>query len=144
MRLLVGREVYYVGEQIIVNGVKSDLGQVRIADEVVGIIAGLAAGEVEGVYSMSGGLTGGIYDMLGRKNFSKGVKVEVGQVEVAVDVAIVLGYGYRVPEVATQVQENVKKAIESMTGLEVVEVNVHVHGIHFPQTENKREEPRVK
>ena len=133
-----------MGEQVIVNGVKSDLGQVRIADEVVGIIAGLAAGEVEGVYSMSGGLTGGIYDMLGRKNFSKGVKVEVGQVEVAVDIAIVLEYGYRVPEVATQVQENVKKAIESMTGLEVVEVNVHVHGIHFPQTENKREEPRVK
>ncbi len=133
-----------MGEQILVNSARSDLGQVRIADEVVGIIAGLAAGEVEGVYSMSGGLAGGIYDMLGRKNFSKGVKVEVGQVEVAVDIAIVLEYGYRVPEVATAVQENVKKAIESMTGLEVVEINVQIHGIHFPQTEVKKEEPRVK
>ncbi|HHY18863.1 MAG TPA: Asp23/Gls24 family envelope stress response protein [Firmicutes bacterium] len=134
-----------MGEQIIVNSERSDLGQVRIADEVVGIIAGLAAGEVEGVHSMSGGFSGGIYDMLGRKNFTKGVKVEVGQVEVAVDLAIILEYGYRVPEVATQVQENVKKTIEGMTGLEVVEINVHVHGIHFPQSEDKKkEEPRVK
>ncbi|HOA90804.1 MAG: Asp23/Gls24 family envelope stress response protein [Bacillota bacterium] len=134
-----------MGEQILVNTERSDLGQVRIADEVVGIIAGLAASEVEGVHSMSGGITGGIYDMFGRKNFSKGVKVEVGQVEVAVDIAIFLEYGYRVPDVATRVQENVKKAIESMTGLTVVEINVHVQGIHFPQTQVPEEkETRVK
>lgn len=135
-----------MGEQLIVNTIRTDLGQVRIADEVVGIIAGLAAAEVEGVHSMSGGIAGGFYDMLGRKNFSKGVKVEVGQVEVAVDIAIVLKYGYRIPEVATMVQENVKKAIESMTGLEVVEINIHIHGIHFPQNDEKKEDrdSRVK
>ena len=128
-----------------VKTVKStnSLGAIRIADEVVSIIAGLAATEVDGVAGMSGGLVGGIAEMLGRKNFAKGVKVEVGEKEAAVDLYIIVKYGVRIPDVALAVQENVKQAIETMTGLSVVEVNIHVQGVGFPETEAKEEEVRV-
>jgi uncharacterized alkaline shock family protein YloU len=122
----------------------TELGSIRIADEVVAIIAGLAATEINGVAGMSGGLAGGIAEMLGRKNLSKGVKVEVGEKEAAVDMFIIVEYGVKIPEIAINIQENVKKAIESMTGLNVVEVNVHVQGVVFPQPEPKDEEHRVK
>lgn len=118
-------------------------GNIKIADEVVGIIAGLAATEVEGVAGMSGGIAGGISEMLGRKNLSKGVKVEVGEKEAAVDLFIIVEYGARIPEVAWNVQENVKKAIENMTGLNVVEVNIHIQGVNF-KSESKEDETRVK
>lgn len=119
------------------------LGSIRIADEVVSIIAGLAATEVEGIAGMSGGIAGGIAEMLGRKNFAKGVKVEVGEKEAAVDLFIIVKYGVRIPDVALAAQENVKQAIETMTGLSVVEVNVHVQGVGFPEDEGKEEEVRV-
>ena len=125
---------------------KSDsaLGTIRIADEVVSIIAGLAATEIEGIAGMSGGLVGGIAEMLGRKNFSKGVKVEVGEREAAIDLYIIVKYGVRIPDVALAAQENIKQAIENMTGLSVVEVNVHVQGVNFPvDDEEKLEEVRV-
>jgi len=109
----------------------SKVGSIKIADEVVGIIAGIAATEVEGVAGMSGGIVGGIAERLGRKNLSKGVKVEVGEKETAVDLYVVIDYGARIPEVAQEVQERVKKAVESMTGLKVVEVNIHVQGVTF-------------
>lgn len=121
----------------------SDLGQIRIANEVVGVIAGLAATEVEGVAGMSGGIAGGIAEILGRRNLSRGVKVEVGEKEAAVDLFVIVEYGVRIPEVAWNIQQNVKRAIESMTGRDVVEVNVHVQGVHFPQ-EEKQEAPRVR
>lgn len=121
----------------------SDVGSIRIADEVVGIIAGLAAMEVPGVAGMSGGLVGGFAEMLGKKNLSKGVKVEVGEKEAAVDLYVIVEYSVRIPDVALRVQENVKKAIESMTGLDVVEVNVHVQGVGFGN-ESKDEEQRVR
>jgi uncharacterized alkaline shock family protein YloU len=121
----------------------NDKGSIKIADEVVGIIAGLAATEVEGVAGMSGGIVGGIAEILGRKNLSKGVKVEVGEKEAAVDLYIIVNYGVRIPEVAWNVQENVKKAIENMTGLSVIEVNIHVQGVNFGQPV-KEEESRVK
>ena len=120
------------------------LGSIRIADEVVSIIAGLAATEVDGIAGMSGGIAGGIAEMLGRKNFAKGVKVEVGEKEAAVDLYIIVKYGVRIPDVALAAQENVKQAIETMTGLSVVEVNVHVQGVGFPEAENKEEEVRVR
>lgn len=123
---------------------KGTLGAVRIADEVVSIIAGLAATEVNGIEGMSGGLVGGIAEMLGRKNFAKGVKVEVGEKEAAVDLYIIVKYGVRIPDVALSVQENVKQAIETMTGLSVVEVNVHVQGVGFPEEEKIEEEVRVR
>ena len=126
--------------------VKKDnsLGSIRIADEVVSIIAGLAATEVEGIAGMSGGIAGGIAEMLGRKNFAKGVKVEVGEKEAAVDLYIIVKYGVRIPDVALAAQENVKQAIENMTGLSVVEVNVHVQGVGFPDDEENKEEVRVR
>lgn len=119
-------------------------GAVRIADDVVAIIAGLAATEVEGVAGMSGGIAGGIAEMLGRKNLSKGVKVEVGEKEAAVDIFVIVTYNVRIPDVALKIQENVKKAIETMTGLKVVEINVHVQGVAFPSLETKEEDTRVK
>ena len=124
---------------------RTELGELRIANEVVGVIAGLAATEVEGVAGMSGGLAGGIAEMLGRRNLAKGVKVEVGEEQAAIDLFVVVEYGCRMPDVAWKIQENVKRAIEGMTGLEVVEVNVHVQGVNFPQQEERVEEqPRVR
>ena len=84
--------------------VKTDMGSIQIAPEVIEIIAGLATVEVQGVAGMSGGLAGGIAELLGRKNLSKGVKVEVGQREAAIDVSIIIEYGNRIPEVASDIQ----------------------------------------
>ncbi|MFW5980151.1 MAG: Asp23/Gls24 family envelope stress response protein [Bacillota bacterium] len=119
-----------------------ELGTIKIANEVVAIIAGLAATEVDGVAGMSGGIAGGIADMLGRKNLSKGVKVEVGEKETAVDLYVIVEYGSAIPDVAWNIQENVRQAIEGMTGLEAVEINIHVQGVHFE--EEKEEENEVK
>jgi uncharacterized alkaline shock family protein YloU len=104
-----------------------DAGTLHIADDVVGIIASLAAAEVPGVSSTTGG---SLVNMLGgKKNLSKGVKVTVGEQEAAIDLHIVVEYGMIIPEVAHQVQEKVKKAVESMTGLDVIEVNVYVQNV---------------
>ena len=111
----------------------SELGAIHIDDEVVSIIAGLAATEIEGVAGMSGGFAGGIAEALGRKNLSKGVKVEVSEQEVTVALFLIVQYGARIPDVAWKVQDSVKKAIESMTGLAVLNVNIHVQGASFPQ-----------
>lgn len=117
-----------------------DKGSIKIADEVVGVIAGLAATEIEGVAGMSGGIAEGIAEILGRKNLSNGVKVHVGEKEASVDLHIIVDYGVRIPEVALAVQQNVKRAIENMTGLTVIEVNVHVQGINFDQLNQKNEQ----
>lgn len=122
----------------------TEAGTVRIADEVVAIIAGIAASEVKGVAGMSGGLVGGITEFVGKKNPSKGVKVEVGEKEAAVDLFVIMEFAVRIPEVAHEIQRSVKKAIESMTGLTVVEVNVHVQGISLPHEPREEEPPRVK
>lgn len=124
---------------------QNDIGSIRIADEVVGIIAGLAATEIAGIAGMSAGLVGGIAEMLGKKNLAKGVKVEVGEKEAAIDLFVIVEYGSRIPDVALRVQENVKRAIETMTGLRVVEVNIHVQGVGFQsEAKQKDEELRVK
>jgi uncharacterized alkaline shock family protein YloU len=110
--------------------IKSDqVGDVRIADEVVAIIAGLATTEVEGVSSMAGNITNEIVSKLGMKNLSKGIMVEVLENEVKVDVAINVAYGYAIPEVSTRVQDKVSSAIENMTGLKVAVVNVRIAGV---------------
>ena len=116
------------------------LGSIRVADEVVSVIAGLAAMDVDGVAGMSGGIA----EMLGRRNFSKGVKVEVGEQEAAVDLSIVVTYGVDIRHVATDVQKNVRRAIESMTGLKVVETNVQVQGVVFPEEEKEEPAARVR
>lgn len=123
----------------------TNLGVIKVAPEVVAIIAGLAATEVKGVAGMSGGIAGGIAEMLGRKNMAKGVKAEVGEKEAAIDLYIIVEFGARIPDVAQEIQANVKKAIESMTGLKVVETNVHVQGVQFAPIDGKDDEPyRVK
>lgn len=107
----------------------NDMGAIRIADEVVSTIAGLAAVDVEGVAAMSGSLTAGLTEILGRKNLSKGVKVEVGETEAAIEAFVVVEFGFPIPVVARGVQNQVKTAVESMTGLTVTGVNVHVVGV---------------
>ncbi len=121
-----------------------DIGSIRIADEVVEVIAGLAATEIEGVAGMSGGIVGGIAEALGRKNLSKGVKVEVGDEEVMVEIFVIVDFGVRIPDVAWEVQESVKKAIEKMTGLKVSKVNIHVQGVLFPSKKVAFDEEETK
>lgn len=110
-----------------VYSIKEDnLGEVNIADEVVTIIAGLAATEVDGVSSMSGNITNELVSKLGRKNLAKGVKADIIDNCVTVDVALNIAYGYAIPDISAKVQEKVKTAIETMTGLEVNAVNVRI------------------
>ncbi len=107
----------------------NNLGVVKIADEVVAIIAGLAATEVEGVSSMAGNITNELVSKLGMKNLSKGVRVEVMGDVANVDVSLNIAYGYAIPEVSAKVQEKVKTAIENMTGLEVSIVNIRIASV---------------
>lgn len=120
---------------------KTELGKVQIAPEVLEVIAGMAASEVEGVAHMSGGFVGEIAERFGRKNVARGVRVEVGQREAAVDVSIVVKYGHRIPDVAREIQDSVRNAIESMTGLTVVEVNVHIVDVELRQEEKNPQGP---
>ena len=110
-------------------------GEVKIADEVVAIIAALAATEVEGVASMAGNITNELISRLGRKNLSKGVKVDVLEGVVTVSLTLNLKYNYSVVEVSGKVQEKVKNAIENMTGLEVADVNIKVAGVEMENQE---------
>lgn len=110
-----------------------------IADEVVAIIAGMAAIEVPGVAGMSGGLVEGISERLGLRSLQKGVKVEVGEKEAALDMFLVVEYGARIPEVAEGVRSAVRQAVETMTGLKVIESNVYVQGVTFAK---EREQPK--
>ena len=113
---------------------EDNLGEVHVADEVVAIIAGLAATEVEGVASMAGNITNELVSKLGMKNLSKGVKVEVAEETVSVEVALNISYGYSIPEVSEKVQEKVKSAIETMTGLSVAIVNVRIATVDTKNT----------
>ncbi|HOQ09076.1 MAG TPA: Asp23/Gls24 family envelope stress response protein [Syntrophomonadaceae bacterium] len=118
----------------------TEMGTVRIADEVVSTVAGLAAMEVEGVAAMSGGWGTDLVEKLGRKNFGKGIKVEVINEETRIDIYIAVQYGYPIPEVAENVQKEVKVAVETMTGLKVTAVNVHVVSVQIKkQTEAEPE-----
>ena len=106
---------------------------VVISEEVVSVIAGVAVSEVKGVVDTAGGFAGGISEVLsGKKKLSKGIKVEVGEKETKIDVNIIVEYGTRIPDVAFEIQNKVKKAVKEMTGLDVLEVNVHVQGVRTP------------
>ena len=122
-----------INQYVEVNIMENTIGTVQIADDVVAIIAGIAATEVEGVSSMAGNLTRELIAKLGVKNLSKGVKVEVTESEVAVEVALNIEYGFSVPSVSEKVQDRVKTAIENMTGLTVSEVNVKIAGVAMEQ-----------
>ena len=118
-----------MADEITVYDSNTNNGTVTYANDVIATIAGVAATEVSGVAGMSGGISSGITEMLGKKNLTKGVKVEVGTQEAAIDLNIVVEYGSELHKVAEAVQENVKKAVETMTGLQVVEVNVNILGV---------------
>lgn len=105
------------------------IGEVKIADDVVAIIAGIAATEVEGVSSMAGNITKEIISKLGMKNLSKGVKVSVEDGNVHVELSLNIQYGYHVPEVSANVQDKVKTSIENMTGLKVSGVDIQIAGV---------------
>ena len=113
----------------------ASLGEVKIADEVVAIIAALAATEVDGVASMAGNITNELISRLGMKNLYKGVKVDVLEGVVTVSLALNLKYNYSIMDVSAKVQERVKNAVENMTGLEVADVNIRVAGVEMEKQE---------
>jgi len=118
-----------------------DMGIVKISDEVVGVIAGLAATEIKGIVGMSSGVVGGITQILkGKKNISKGVKVNVGEESASIDLYVVVEYGVKIPEVAQKVREDVKRSVETMTGLTVSSVNIHVQNVMIPKMDKELED----
>lgn len=128
-----------LNEEVLIEA-KDDSNGIKISDDVVAVIAGVAVSEVPGVSGMAGGFAGGISEVLsGKKNMSKGIKVEVGEKETKIDVNIIVEYGTRIPDVAFEIQNRVKKAVETMTGLNVVEVNVHVQGVNTDSKEEAEE-----
>lgn len=123
--------------------IKTENEGIQISNDVIAVIAGVAVSEVNGVAGMAGGFAGGISEVLsGKKNLAKGIKVEATETEAKIDVNIIVEYGTRIPDVAFEIQNRVKKAVESMTGLKVEEVNVHVQGVNTeaPKAEVKVEE----
>ena len=102
---------------------------IKIANDVVASIAGVAVSEVSGVSGMAGGIT----EIFGKKGLSKGIKVEVGEKDTKIDVNIIVEYGVRIPDVAFEIQNRVKKAVETMTGLNVSSVNIHIQGINIAE-----------
>ena len=113
---------------------------IEISGDVIAVIAGVAVSEVQGVASMSGGFAGGITEVLsGKKNLAKGIKVDKTDDAVKIDVNIIVEYGSRIPDVAFEIQNRVKKSVENMTGLKVEEVNVHVQGVNTDSVVKKEE-----
>jgi len=110
---------------------------IKIANDVVASIAGVAVSEVPGVYGMAGGIT----EIFGKKGLSKGIKVEVGEKDTKIDVNIIVEYGVRIPDVAFEIQNREKKAVETMTGLNVSSVNIHIQGINIAEKRSEEDEP---
>ncbi|KEI07100.1 Asp23/Gls24 family envelope stress response protein [Clostridium botulinum] len=118
-----------------------EMGIVKISDEVVEVIAGLAASEIDGIEGMSTTLVGGITQILsGKKNLSKGIKVNVEENSATIDLYVVVKYGIKIVDVAKEVQENVKKSVELMTGLKLTAINVYVQNVVLPKEEEKIKE----
>lgn len=115
------------------------IGNIKISVDVVSTIAGVATMEINGVAGMYGSFAGGIAEMLGaRKNSSKGVKVDMDETTAAIDLYIVVDYGVRIPELAWEIQENVKNSVETMTGLDVQKVNIHIEGVSFEKENEEK------
>lgn len=111
----------------------------KISNDAVATYAGIAISEVQGVYGMSGGFAGITEAISRKKNFTKGIKVDIDEKNVKIDVSIIVEYGARIPDVAFEIQSMVKKSVESMTGLKVQEVNVHVNGVHMASKDDKEQ-----
>ena len=124
-----------------INAVENTENGIKIADDVVAVIAGIAVSEVKGVSGMSGGFAGGITEVFsGKKNLAKGIKVEMDDKDTKIDVNIIVEYGTIIPDVAFEIQNRVKKSVETMTGLKVVAVNVHVQGVKTGVDDNQNKE----
>ena len=123
----------------------NELGNIKIADEVVKTISAKAAQDVSGVYKLAGGVADEVSKMLGKKRLTNGVKVEVGEKECSVEIYIIVEYGYQISEVAQNVQKNVLTAVSTMTGLKVVEVNVFVQDVKIltDEYEEKHEDIEI-
>lgn len=122
-----------MSEKTYVDSLES--GNVNISDDVIGIITSIAASEIEGVSGLHGSFSEDIAGIFGKKNQSKGVKVQIEDEIVILDLNVVVDFGVKIPDIAWKIQENVKTAVESMTGLSVKEVNIHVHGINIKKEE---------
>lgn len=125
--------------------IKTENEGIKISDDVVAVIAGVAVAEVPGVAGMAGGFAGGISEVFsGKKNLAKGIKADINENNAKIDVNIIVEYGSRIPDVAFEIQNRVKKAVESMTGLKVEEVNVHVQGVdtNISKNENTSKEQK--
>ncbi len=123
-------------ENLVENILNEEEDNINIYEEVVTTIAGIAVSDISGVAEMAGGIAGGITEVLsGKKNLSKGIKADIDGNNVKIDVNIIVNYGVRIPDVAFDIQNKVKNSVESMTGLRVEEVNVHVQGVNIEQTE---------
>ena len=121
--------------------IKTENEGIKISDDVVAVIAGVAVSEVPGVSGMAGGFAGGISEVFsGKKNLAKGIKADINENSAKIDVNIIVEYGSRIPDVAFEIQNRVKKAVESMTGLKVEEVNVHVQGVNTDTASENEEE----
>lgn len=123
----------------------NELGNIKIADDVVKTISAKAAQDVSGVYKLAGGVADEVSKMLGKKRLTNGVKVEVGEKECSVEIYIIVEYGYQISEVAQNVQKNVLTAVSTMTGLKVVEVNVFVQDVKIltDEYDEKREDIEI-
>ncbi|MCM2674973.1 Asp23/Gls24 family envelope stress response protein [Alkalicoccobacillus plakortidis] len=119
---------------------KSGLGKVEISPEVIEVIAGIAAQEVEGIATLRGSFATDVAERLGRKNHGKGVKVDLDESGIIVDVSVVIVYGASVPEVANLVQMNIKQTLLTMTAIQIEAINVHVVGVQFESTESANDE----
>ena len=125
--------------------VENTQNQIKISNETIATYAGIAISEVSGVYTMGGALAGITEAISGKKNFAKGIKVDVEENKVKIDVNIIVEYGARIPDVAFDIQTKAKKAVETMTGLKVLEVNVNVQGVHaINEEETKNKEEKVE
>lgn len=134
------------GEQVKEQGQDEKENGIEISNDVIAVIAGVAVSEVQGVASMSGGFAGGISEVLsGKKNMAKGIKVEKTDNTAKIDVNIIVEYGSRIPDVAFEIQNRVKKSVEGMTGFKVEEVNVHIQGVNTDIVkDNKKEEKQTE
>ncbi|MCK9478336.1 MAG: Asp23/Gls24 family envelope stress response protein [Firmicutes bacterium] len=119
--------------------IEQPMGNIKISEEVVAIISGIAASEVSGVAGMSNTFASGIAELLGKKSLAKGVRVELEETTTSIGISLVVEYGCKIPDVAWEVQEKVKKAVETMTGLEVLEVNIFIDGLIMPKEEKPSE-----
>lgn len=117
------------------------LGKIEIAPEVIEVIAGIAASEVDGVAGMRGNFATGVVERLGKKNHGKGVKVELTETGIKIDVYCLMRFGISIPSVAGKIQENIRQALLNMTALETEEVNIHVVGVQF---ETQKQEPAIE